>query len=142
MIYAIEALTCRDKCPPEGHVLGLIKFGKANDPAARVKALGTGSPYPLRLLAFVDWHDDIERLIHAAFKKQRVNGEWFEPDDHIESFVNTMMCPHADDAAKFGACMQILVEMLTGWSCFYGLPHGACRAPTPEGQQAENEEEA
>lgn len=130
MIYAIEAVGSR--CTKDGHAPGLVKFGKANNPEHRLKVLGTGAPFPLRLLASVDWNDDVERLIHAAFKSQRVNGEWFEMDDHVGSFVNTMMCPHATDEQKFGACMQVLVEMLTGWSCSYGL-EGKCLAPDIRG---------
>lgn len=131
MIYAIRACGANR-----------VKFGKAKSPAKRIKELSTGSPYHLCLMAAVDWEDEIERLIHAAFKKQRVNGEWFEVDDHVKSFVSTMMCPNADDAEKFGACMQILVEMLTGWSCHWGLEPGTCRAHVPEGMSRAEQEAA
>lgn len=130
MIYAIEALDYKCKCAGGKHTAGLVKFGKANNPEYRVGVLRTGSPFPLKLLASVDWADETERLIHAAFKHRRVHGEWFEIDDHIETFVCTMMCDHgATDEEKFNACMLILVEMFTGWRLYPGMEPGLCRAP-------------
>lgn len=130
MIYAIEAKGSRGECPHGAVKPGSIKFGKARDPEARVRTFATSSPFPLELLASVDWPDEVERLIHAAFKQRRIHGEWFEPDRHVASFVSTMMCPNgATDEEKYTACMTILVEMLSGWELRPGLDYGSCRAP-------------
>ena len=110
MIYAIEAVGS-----------GMVKFGRAKNPKNRLKELSTGSPHPLRLLAMANWNDDVERLIHAAFRHLRVNGEWFKEDDHVKMFIAYMMenphgVPNYAKESRYGICMQILVEMLTGWS--------------------------
>lgn len=130
MIYAIEALESCGPCTRDGHRLGLVKIGKARDPEKRLRALSTGSPHELRLLASCDWPDEVERLIHAAFKAKKYNGEWFRPEGHVLSFVSTMMCNHgATDEEKYAACMTILVEMLSGWSMRPDMAPGECRAP-------------
>lgn len=129
MIYAMEAHGSQGRCTKDSYTTGLVKFGKANDPKARVKVLATGCPHELKLLAYCDWPDEIERLIHAAFKDQRLHGEWFVPDDWMKSFVSTMMCPNgASDEQKLGACMQLLAERLTGWPT-RSIKGGICRAP-------------
>lgn len=125
MIYAIEVLGSRGDCTAGEHVFGLVKFGKANDPESRLKVLATASPYPLRLLASVEWTDDVEGLIHRAFGKFRVNGEWFEASNSVQSFVSTMMCPDSTEELKYAACMQILAETLSG-----GYHNGTCQAPS------------
>jgi hypothetical protein len=111
MIYAIEA-----------RGTNRIKFGKVKNPEKRLKELSTGSPYHLHLLAAVEWNDEIERLIHAAFKGRRVAGEWFERDEYIDMFVTYMMEnpygePNYAKESRYGICMQILVEMLARWPC-------------------------
>lgn len=60
-----------------------VKIGKTSgNPIVRLKALQTGNPRPLRLLAvcmnptldaFV-----IERYLHEEFKQYHVNGEWYD----------------------------------------------------------------
>lgn len=130
MIYAIEASGSHGGCPHGGKNPGRVKFGKANNPEERLRVFKTSSPFPLKLLAACDWPDEVERLIHAAFKDQRRTGEWFVPDGYVASFVSTMMCPNgATDEEKYAACMTILVEKLSGWSMRAGLQWGACRAP-------------
>ena len=129
MIYAIEAQGSLGPCTRESHTPGLVKIGKANNPEMRAKVLATGTPYELRLLASMDWPDEIERLIHAAFRDLRRTGEWFHPDEWMMSFVSTMMCPHgATDEEKFAICMRLLVERLSGWR-ISNIDGGKCCAP-------------
>jgi len=56
----------------------LVKIGKADDPAARLRALATGLPYDLELLG--TWCNDMsmERGFHHLLKDRRVRGEWFD----------------------------------------------------------------
>lgn len=130
MIYAMEAEGSRGTCPHGAKNPGRIKIGKTNNPQSRLSALKTGSPFPVKLLAACDWPDEVERLIHAAFKDQRLHGEWFVPDRYMASFVSTMMCPNgATDEEKYAACMTILVERLAGWQLDPILEWGKCRAP-------------
>lgn len=59
---------------------GLIKVGVTTDPRARLAALQTGSPYPLKFLALLAMESDgyaLEAEIHAALSPWRTVGEWF-----------------------------------------------------------------
>ena len=62
---------------------GLVKIGKASDPAARVRALQTASPIRLTLLAVAPIQSDaqsyeIERRLHEMFAWSRKRGEFFD----------------------------------------------------------------
>ena len=111
MIYAIEAVTCDGSHEGGEHKLGFIKFGRANNPAARLKELATGSPHRLFLVASEYWPDEIEGIIHRAFADYRVNGEWFSPSGRVEEFLITMCCPEGGGDAKFTACMSVLFDV-------------------------------
>lgn len=100
MIYAIEAVG-----------LNAVKFGKAKNPAYRLKELQTGSPFPLKLLAAVDWHDEKEKMLHRALAPARRCGEWFDASPDVEEFVNTMMCPNSTELQKYDTCMGMLDEI-------------------------------
>ena len=69
---------------------GPVKIGKAKNPRSRLRELSTGSPYVLKLLAAVDWHDSNERLLHQYLRFYRLRGEWFEPSDEVLTVVERM----------------------------------------------------
>lgn len=59
---------------------GLIKIGVSNDPAARIRALQTGSPIELTLLGVVPGAGrQTEAQLHEQFAAHRTRGEWFHP---------------------------------------------------------------
>lgn len=70
---------------------GNIKIGKTYDLNARVASLQTGSPEPLRLLAFINCREvnptDAEAAMHGKFQQYRLQGEWFRPADELLDFI-------------------------------------------------------
>lgn len=58
---------------------GYCKIGKAKDPDARIKGLGTKLPFVLRRLLVVPANDYtvLERELHEHFADKRAEGEWF-----------------------------------------------------------------
>lgn len=61
-----------------------LKIGYTRgEPEVRLKALQTGAPAPLRLMAAHEGDIEHERYLHEKFANQRVCGEWFEMDEHL-----------------------------------------------------------
>ena len=54
-----------------------VKIGTAAHPEDRVRALDTGSPFPLVLMRVIDGSDAVERWLHRHFAAHRLKGEWF-----------------------------------------------------------------
>lgn len=55
-----------------------VKIGQADDPAKRLAALQTASPYVLDLLCFFpNEGNQAERALHAKYARYRLSGEWF-----------------------------------------------------------------
>ena len=103
MIYAIEAVG-----------LDRVKFGRAADPDERLRALSTGSPVPLKILAVAEWPDDHETIIHDAFRDFRVCGEWFDVRPIVAEFIAIFVCLERSYDDKYWACMEILAELVPG----------------------------
>lgn len=64
---------------------GYFKIGVADDVHARVKQLQTGNPHQIRVRKFFNVGDrvaalKVERKFHAALRKIRRSGEWFQID--------------------------------------------------------------
>ena len=66
---------------------GPIKIGTAADPAARLRALQTGSDEPLRLLGSMDGGRPMEASLHRRFGRARLSGEWFSPSTDLLGFI-------------------------------------------------------
>jgi hypothetical protein len=68
---------------------GRIKIGfTTGDVETRRRALQTGSPEPLRVLAMIQGDEKLERRLHVRFAADRIVGEWFTPSDALVSFVD------------------------------------------------------
>jgi hypothetical protein len=65
-----------------------IKIGKADDPAARVRQLQTGSAVELRLLAVVEGRASLEAELHSAFANDRIQGEWFRATIELREYIS------------------------------------------------------
>lgn len=68
------------------------KIGVAKDPQRRLKALQTGNPKVLKLLATgyrrsTKTAFSVERQIHQGLKRQRLHGEWFRLTDRLVKVV-------------------------------------------------------
>lgn len=97
MIYAIEAVG-----------LDRVKFGRARNPASRIKELSTGSPVPLRMAGAEQWPDDHEALIHDIFSDFRTCDEWFDIKEIVGDFIHAFSCPNVSFDDRYLSCMKIL----------------------------------
>lgn len=71
-------------------VSGAIKIGTTQgNPYARLRALQTGAPEPLRLLAAIDGGPLEERALHQRFAAHRLraDGEWFAASAELLAFI-------------------------------------------------------
>ncbi len=79
---------------------GMCKIGIAVDPNERVKALSTGSPFPLSVVEIfrveASLARSIERVAHHLLASKRLNGEWFdvEPDEAATAIRQAIESPH------------------------------------------------
>lgn len=78
------------KGKPKGYVYfvqgccgGAIKIGYSKDPESRLKALQTGYPDTLRILALVPGTEKTEKYYQRKFELYRLNGEWYRPEQEI-----------------------------------------------------------
>lgn len=68
-----------------------IKIGYTkNNPNKRLKQLNTGSPNQLYLLGYIKGTKKDEDRLHKTFNefKIRNNGEWFQSDETLISYIN------------------------------------------------------
>jgi hypothetical protein len=69
-----------------------LKIGyTTSKPEARLKALQTGSPTVLKLMAVHPGTLAEERKLHEQFSESRLHGEWFEPSEEIVTHMQ-MIC--------------------------------------------------
>jgi len=66
---------------------GLIKIGFAADATRRFKAMLTGSPVPLSLLASMSGGPEVEAELHIQFAEWRAHGEWFRPSPKLLEII-------------------------------------------------------
>lgn len=72
-----------------------VKVGFSKyDPRKRLKNLQTGCPFPIKLLGFVIGHKVQEEELHDVLRGYRVQGEWFDYSDYVESVIHRQL--HAE----------------------------------------------
>lgn len=81
-----------------------IKIGYTKSWADRREAFKTWCPYPVKPLKVIRASRRIEQLLHNLFKEFNTNGEWFENNEKILSFINN--CP-VDDVHKLENLIKI-----------------------------------
>lgn len=69
---------------------GRVKIGIAEDPEVRLRAMQTGSPFELRILATSEGGRSVESALHKKFAASRSHGEWFEPCDELMEFIRSI----------------------------------------------------
>jgi hypothetical protein len=62
---------------------GPIKIGFTRRKVIRFASLQSGNPEPLRLLCCIAGGSRLESLLHRHFAEQRLNGEWFVPNEEL-----------------------------------------------------------
>lgn len=63
---------------------GRVKIGKSKNPHSRLRELQTGASAPLELVGILAC---AEEDAHRRLEEWRLHGEWFEPSDEVEAFV-------------------------------------------------------
>lgn len=72
-----------------------VKIGFTKDVDARLKALQTGAPHKLKLLATIPGARKTEQLMHRRFAHLSAqNGEWFECGDDLAEFLTRISERH------------------------------------------------
>lgn len=83
VVLADEGMTCIYVI---GELGAPVKIGITQDVEKRLRALQTGHPHQLRILATVQVATrlarDAERSCHIALKAERLQGEWFRVEAH------------------------------------------------------------
>ncbi|HJR82572.1 MAG TPA: GIY-YIG nuclease family protein [Sphingomicrobium sp.] len=99
-IGAIEAETPRIK----------IGFTKAS-PHVRMKALQTGSPCPLALLAVQRGSVSDEQRLHDQFADTHLHGEWFELSEALYQHICTIVWLQANQSMILGEPIERWVRV-------------------------------
>lgn len=68
-----------------------IKIGVSSDAQSRLKALQTGNPTPLELLATAEGSIKHERELHRLMDVDRAEGEWFRRTLRADGLVNLLL---------------------------------------------------
>jgi len=66
---------------------GPVKIGRSKNVNARLRALQTGHPEPLKLIAVGAGLGDMELDVHYAFALCKMSGEWFTWTYYLREFV-------------------------------------------------------
>ena len=67
---------------------GLIKIGKADDPAKRLAEIQRHSPVMLRIVATIKGEHEKERQLHQQFAGARHHREWFAPVKELREYIS------------------------------------------------------
>lgn len=67
---------------------GLVKIGCANAPEHRLSVIAGHSPIPVRLIAVLPGHFEVEGELHRRFAAYRENREWFRLSGDFADFVD------------------------------------------------------
>jgi len=67
-------------CVSYGSLPQLVKIGRANNIAKRLRGLGTGAPGGVVLRAVLSLDPDDEKVFHEKFARHHFDGEWFRAD--------------------------------------------------------------
>lgn len=80
-----------------------VKIGyTGGNPHARLRALQTGSPTPLSMIAMHPGTARDERDLHAQFAASRNHGEWFNMSKEIFDHMSLAVWLTANDCAESG----------------------------------------
>lgn len=72
---------------------GPVKIGYSAHPRRRLKALQSGSPLKLRILAQIEGDQADEKEFHRRFQSIHSHGEWFERTDELMAEVSRLARP-------------------------------------------------
>lgn len=115
-----------------------VKIGRANDPHARLAALQTAHPTPLKLLTIIEGGAKQERALHDQFRDKRVSREWY---DLTDDEVMEIAAGFADDEtnypvltpADFAAILSSTLELAREAGLTVGVRTSAATEARPAG---------
>jgi DNA-binding XRE family transcriptional regulator len=110
----------------EGADSGLIKIGFSRNPRRRLGAIRAHAAEPVRLLATVRGGPDLARDVHSRFRRRRVQGAWFHPNEEMLALIRSAdqweLAPEGSAGPRtdlrdhaFGARLRAL-RLAGGWS--------------------------
>lgn len=67
----------------------ICKIGFSINPCKRIKAIQTGCPYPVEIIALFEGDIKTERKLHKRYVKFKTNGEWFVYDGILKQNILT-----------------------------------------------------
>lgn len=86
-----------------------IGYTAGDSPEARRKALQTGNPSPLVLLAAAEGDTTDEAALHRRFAEARIGGEWFRPvPELITTIIAAARAPCVLLVAREGGAAALL----------------------------------
>lgn len=65
-----------------------VKIGVASNPEKRLKQLQTANHTKLKLFAFTEGGEVVEKVMHKLFEPLRVRGEWFKLKSPLTDFMD------------------------------------------------------
>jgi hypothetical protein len=91
-----------------------VKIGMASDVSSRFRDIKTASPYPVRLLGYMDTHNDkvVEKEIQNRFATLHHRGEWYHLTPELLEYIHDHKDEHAKNVVEQG---QILPASTARW---------------------------
>jgi hypothetical protein len=71
---------------------GPVKIGISAEPGLRLRALQTGYPFGLEVLAQCHGGEEAEEMVHKLFQKEKLRGEWFKRSKRVRTFIDMISC--------------------------------------------------
>lgn len=92
--------------------LNALKIGfSAEHPSIRLKAIQTGCPAPLKLLAYVEGPQSEERQLHKVFAALRMHGEWFRYEGDLKFLVARLLNSNrAAPRVRFDSALKRIID--------------------------------
>jgi hypothetical protein len=72
---------------------GPIKIGESDRVSARLSALQTSNPVPLRCLGILTRASSTEKSLHTRFQQEHLSGEWFSPSKRLLKYIEMSTSP-------------------------------------------------
>lgn len=69
---------------------GPVKIGRTAVPSSRLARIQVGHPEKLQILCALPGGAHMEKIIHGAFAKCRMQGEWFAPSDRLLKLISEL----------------------------------------------------
>jgi T5orf172 domain len=71
---------------------GPVKIGISVEPELRLRALQTGYPFELEVLAQCHGAEETEEIVHKLFQKEKLRGEGFKCSKCVRTFIDMISC--------------------------------------------------